>query len=80
MDVIKSETKKIDLTEAEIIISGGRGMKAKENFAILQELADVLNAGVGASRAAVDSDYATPDMQVGQTGKVVNPKLYVACG
>jgi electron transfer flavoprotein alpha subunit len=80
IDVIKSETKKIDLTEAEIIISGGRGMKAKENFKILQEVAEVLNAGVGASRAAVDSDYATPDMQVGQTGKVVNPKLYIACG
>ncbi|MCK4836358.1 MAG: electron transfer flavoprotein subunit alpha/FixB family protein [Candidatus Aminicenantes bacterium] len=80
IDVIKSETKKIDLTEADIIISGGRGMKAKENFKILQEVADILNAGVGASRAAVDSDYATPDMQVGQTGKVVNPKLYIACG
>ena len=80
IDVIKSETKKVDLTEAEIIISGGRGMKAKENFKILQEVAEVLNAGVGASRAAVDSDYATPDMQVGQTGKVVNPKLYIACG
>ena len=80
VDVIKSETKKIDLTEAEIIISGGRGMKARENFSILQDVADVLNAGVGASRAAVDSDYATPDMQVGQTGKVVNPKLYIACG
>jgi electron transfer flavoprotein alpha subunit len=80
IDVIKSETKKIDLTEAEIIISGGRGMKAKENFKILEEVAAILNAGVGASRAAVDSDYATPDMQVGQTGKVVNPKLYIACG
>ena len=80
IDVIKSETKKIDLTEAEIIISGGRGMKAKENFKILEDVAAVLNAGVGASRAAVDSDYATPDMQVGQTGKVVNPKLYIACG
>lgn len=80
VEVIKSETKKIDLTEAEIIISGGRGMKAKDNFSVLQELAGVLNAGVGASRAAVDSDYATPDMQVGQTGKVVNPKLYIACG
>lgn len=80
VDVIKSKTKKIDLTEAEIIISGGRGMKAKENFIILEEVAAVLNAGVGASRAAVDSDYATPDMQVGQTGKVVNPKLYIACG
>jgi electron transfer flavoprotein alpha subunit len=80
VDIIKSETKKVDLTEAEIIISGGRGIKAKENFKILEEVAEILNAGVGASRAAVDSDYATPDMQVGQTGKVVNPKLYIACG
>lgn len=80
VDIIKSATKKIDLNEAEIIISGGRGIKAKENFSILQEVADILNAGVGASRAAVDSEYATSDMQVGQTGKVVNPKLYIACG
>jgi electron transfer flavoprotein alpha subunit len=80
LEIIKSATKKIDLNEAEIIISGGRGIKAKENFNILQEVADILNAGVGASRAAVDSEYATADMQVGQTGKVVNPKLYIACG
>jgi len=80
IDIVKSATKKIDLNEAEIIISGGRGIKAKENFSLLQEVADLLNAGVGASRAAVDSEYATSDMQVGQTGKVVNPKLYIACG
>ncbi len=80
VEVIKSASKKIDLQEAEIIVSGGRGMKAKENFVILEELAEVLNAGVGASRAAVDSEYATPDMQVGQTGKVVNPNLYIAFG
>lgn len=80
VDIIKSGAKKIDLQEADIIISGGRGIKAKENFVILQELAELLNAGLGASRAAVDAEYATYDMQVGQTGKVVNPKLYVACG
>ncbi len=74
------DLKKIDLMEADIIVSGGRGMKSKENFEILEDLAGILNAGVGASRAAVDSDYASYDMQVGQTGKVVNPKLYIACG
>lgn len=80
VDVIKSAQKRIDLQEAEIIVAGGRGMKTKENFSIIEELAGILNAGVGASRAAVDSEYATQDMQVGQTGKVVNPKLYIACG
>lgn len=71
---------KVDLTEAEIIVSGGRAMGSKENFSVLQPLADALGATVGASRAAVDSGYAGHDMQVGQTGKVVNPKLYIACG
>ncbi|MBN2399366.1 MAG: electron transfer flavoprotein subunit alpha/FixB family protein [Candidatus Aminicenantes bacterium] len=78
--VVKSTAQKIDLTEAEAIVSGGRAMKNKENFAILEDLAAVLKAGVGASRAAVDAEYASADMQVGQTGKVVNPKLYIACG
>jgi electron transfer flavoprotein alpha subunit len=80
VQVVKSTAKKIDLNEAEIIVSGGRAMKNKENFVVLEDLAAMLKAGVGASRAAVDAEYASADMQVGQTGKVVNPKLYIACG
>lgn len=79
-EIIASASEKVDLTEANIIVSGGRAMKNPENFSILQEMADVIGATVGASRAAVDSGYATPDMQVGQTGKTVSPSLYIACG
>jgi electron transfer flavoprotein alpha subunit len=79
-EVVKTAGDKPDLTEAEIIVSGGRAMKAAENFKILHEFADVIGATVGASRAAVDSGYAPHSMQVGQTGKVVNPKLYFAVG
>jgi len=69
-----------DLTEADIIVSGGRAMKDKANFRVLENLADLLGAAVGASRAAVDSGFAPTAIQVGQTGKIVNPKLYIACG
>ncbi len=79
-DIQASESKEVDLTEAQIIISGGRAMKDAENFKILRECAEVIGATVGASRAAVDSGYAPHSMQVGQTGKVVNPNLYIACG
>jgi electron transfer flavoprotein alpha subunit len=79
-EIIKGASEKLDLTEANIIVSGGRSMKAKENFKILDDLANVIGATVGASRAAVDSGYADHSMQVGQTGKTVAPTLYIACG
>ena len=81
-EVIQAESDRPDLTEASIIVSGGRAMKNEENFTILWSLADAIGTDctVGASRAAVDSGYVPHAMQVGQTGKTVSPKLYIACG
>jgi len=79
-EVQKDTSGKVDLTEANIIVSGGRGMKGPEGYGILEELADVIGATVGASRAAVDAGWRPQSDQVGQTGKVVSPNLYIACG
>lgn len=79
-EIVKGTSEKLDLTEANIIVSGGRAMKEAANFKILDELANVIGATVGASRAAVDSGFAPHAMQVGQTGKTVAPSLYIACG
>jgi len=79
-DVIKKSSEGVDLSEAKVIVAGGRGVKSSEGFEPLQELADTLNGTVGASRGACDAGYCDYSLQIGQTGKVVTPDLYIACG
>jgi len=79
-DVVRKASEGVDLSEAKVIISGGRGVKSAEGFEPLKELAEVLGAAVGASRGACDADYCDYSLQIGQTGKVVTPDLYIACG
>ena len=80
LEVVKKESRKMDIQDAKILVSGGRGMGGPENFRLLEDLAGALGGTVSSSRAAVDAGWVEKDIQVGQTGKTVRPNLYLACG
>jgi len=80
LEFVKDESQTVNLVEADLVISGGRGLKSKDNFVIIEDLAKVLNGAVGGSRASVDADWISYPHQVGQTGKTIKPKIYIAVG
>ena len=80
VELKQDEGAELDVTEADIVVAGGRAMGNSDNFQLIRDLAEAFGGAVGASRAAVDSDYIAHQHQVGQTGKVESPKLYIACG